>query len=157
MGKGKSKAQGPSHGELVAHLLRSMEQEGLTIEAADAPGHRKVKAGLRRSRSRPDVVARDGRRAIFGVAKSAADASKADAQDQLEALAGKCRMLVICIPKEAADQAVDTLFQNADMPLRRKMRLLRYPEARWQELPRRQQATRPPAPGVRVVVERDSM
>jgi hypothetical protein len=134
-----------------------MEREGLTIEAADAPGHRKVKAGLRRSRSRPDVVARDGRRTIFGVAKSAAEASKADVQDQLEALAGKCRMLVICIPREAADQAVDTLFQNVDMPLWGKMRLLRYPEARWQELPRRQQTTRQPTPAVRVVVERDLM
>jgi hypothetical protein len=157
MKKGKSKAQGPSHEELVQHLLRSMEQQGLTIEAADAPGFRKVKAGLRRARLRPDVVARDGRRAIFGVAKSAAEASKADLQDQLETLAGNCRMLVICIPQEAANQAVDTLFQNADMPNWRKMRLLRYPEARWQELPRRQQATRPPTAGVRVVVERDSM
>jgi hypothetical protein len=131
-----------------------MEREGLTIEAADAPGHRKVKAGLRRARFRPDVVARDGRRAVFGVAKSATEASKANVQDQLETLAGNCRMLVICIPQEAANQAMDTLFQNADLPHWRKMRLLRYPEARWQELPRRQ-ATRQPTAGVRVVVERD--
>jgi hypothetical protein len=157
MAKGKSKAQGPSHEELVQHLVRSMEREGLTIEAADAPGHRKVKAGLRRARLRPDVIARDGRRAIFGVAKTEAEASKAEVQDELESLAGKCRMLVICIPEEAANQAVDTLFQKADTPNWRKMRLLRHPEARWQELPRRQQATSQPAPGVRVVVERDLM
>jgi hypothetical protein len=160
MAKGKGRAQGPLHDKLVEHLLRTMEQEGLTIEAANAPGHRKpghVKGGPRRTRVRPDVVARDGRRAIFGIANSDTEASLADVHDQLETLAGKCRMLVICIPEQTADHAVDALFQSADMSLRQKMRLLRHPDARWQAVPRRQPATRHPGFAVRVVVERDSM
>jgi hypothetical protein len=156
--KGKTKAEGPLHEELVEHLVRSMEQEGFTIEAADAPGYQKpghVKPGLRRSRFRPDVVARDGRRTIFGVAKSEGEASKPYVRDQLETFAGKCRMLVICIPEEAADQAVDTLFHNADMLHSQRMRLLRHPDTKWQEVPRRPQATRrPDHVSVRVMNER---
>jgi hypothetical protein len=146
--KGNRKAKGPLHEELVEHLMHSMEQEGLTIEAADAPGHRRpghVKAGLRRSRFRPDVVALDGRRTIFGVAMTEAEASNAYVRNQLETFAGKCRMLVICIPQEAADQAVDALFHDADMLRRRKMRLLRYPDTKWQELPRTPQGTTRPS------------
>ena len=159
MAKARNKAEGPLHGELVEHLVRSMEREGLKIEAADAPGYRKpgyLKSGLRRSRLRPDVVARDGRRTIFGVATSEAEASKADVRDQLETFAGKCRMLVICIPEEGANQAVDTLFRKADMLNWRKMRLLRHPATTWQEAPRRPQASRRPAfdyASVRVVVD----
>src|SRR5881398_2873222 len=122
--------------ELVGHLVRCMEREGLTIEAAHAPGYRKpgnVKPGLSRSRFRPDVVARDGRRTIFGVAKSEAEASKGYVRDQLETFAGKCRMLVICIPEEAANQAVERLFHNPEMQHWRKMRLLRHPDTNWQE------------------------
>ena len=152
-----------SHEELVAHMVRCMEQEGLTIEAADAPGYPKpghVKAGLRRSRFRPDVVARDGRRTIFGVAKSEAEASKAYVRDQLETFATKCRMLVICIPQEAADQAVDALFANTDMLGRGKMRLLRHLDSKWREVPRTPQETRLPTfdhASVRVMVERHLM
>lgn len=157
--KKRGKAEGPSRAELVEHLVRCMEQQGLTIEAADAPGYRKpghIKQGLRRSRLRPDVVARDGRRTIFGVAKSEAEASEAHVPDQLETFAGKCRMLVICIPKQAANQAVDTVFHNVDMQLSRKMRLLRHPDANWREVPRRSQATKPATFDPRVVVvERD--
>jgi hypothetical protein len=138
--KGQSKVKGPLHEELVWHLVLCMKQEGLTIEAADVPGYRRpgvVKPGLLKSRFRPDVVARDGRRTIFGVAKSAPEASRADVRDQLETFASKCRMLVICIPQEAANQVVSALFHNADMPHWRKMRLLRHPDPKWQEVPRR--------------------
>jgi hypothetical protein len=155
--KRKNKAEGSLHEGLVQHLVRSMEQEGLTIEAADAPGYRKpgrVKPGLGRARFRPDVVARDGRRTIFGVAKTETEASKAHVRDQLETFAGKCRMLVICLPDEAADQAVDALFHNADMPHRGKMRLLRHPDTKWQEVSRRPQARSGPRhASVRVVDE----
>jgi hypothetical protein len=124
-----------------------MEQQGLTIEAADAPGHRKpapVKSGLRRSRVRPDVVARDGRRTIFGVVHGG---------DQLEVLAGKCRTLVICVPQAVADQAASTLLHGVDMQLSRKMRLLKHPDTSWQEMPKRLQASRPAAfdPVVRIL------
>ena len=155
MAKDKSKAKGPSHDELVAHLVRCMEQEGLTIEAADAPGHKRpghVKSGLPRSRFRPDVVARDGRRTIFGVAKSEAEASRAHVREQLETFSGKCRMLVICIPQEGADRAVDALFLNKDMVGRQKMRLLRYPDTKWQEVSKTPQATRQRADHVSVVI-----
>ena len=156
MDKGNGKAKGPSHQELVEHLIRSMEQEGLTIEAADAPGHRRpghVKAGLRRSRFRPDVVARDGRRTIFGVAKSEAEASHRYVRDQLETFAGKCRMLVVCIPRESAHPAVDALFDDADMLRWRKVRLLRHPDTRWQAVHRtRQAALRPTSDHASVIV-----
>ena len=155
----QSNVKGPSHEELVAHLVRSMEQRGLEIVAADAPGYRKprhVKAGLRRLRFRPDVVARDGRRTIFGVAKSEAEASQGDLRDQLETFAGKCRMVVICVPERAADQAKATLFLNADMLHWRKMRLLRHPGTEWQEVRRSRTAAGQPIfnDAVRVVIER---
>jgi hypothetical protein len=155
MAKEKSKGKGPSHDELVAHLVRCMEQEGLTIEAAHAPGYKRpghVKSGLPRSRFRPDVVARDGRRTIFGVAKSEAEVSRAHVREQLETFSGKCRMLVICIPQEGADQAVDALFLNKDILGRQKMRLLRYPDTKWQEVSKTPQATRRPADHVSVVI-----
>ena len=155
MAREKSKAKGPSHDELVAHLVSCMEQEGLTIEAAHVPGYRRpghVKSGLPRSRFRPDVVARDGRRTIFGVAKTEAEASRAYVREQLETFSGKCRMLVICIPQEGADQAVETLFLNTDMLGRQKMRLLRHPDTKWQEGPRTPQATRQRADHVSVVI-----
>jgi hypothetical protein len=147
-----------THQELVEHLVRCMELQGFTIEAADAPGYRKpgnVKSGLRRSRVRPDVVARDGRRTIFGVAKGGAEASDAQVGDQLETFAGRCRMLVICIPKQAANQAGDTRFHSVDVQLSRKMRLLRHPDISWQEMPRRAQASRPATfdPVVRIVAD----
>ena len=135
-----------THQELVEHLVQCMEQQGLTIEAADAPGYRKpghVKSGLRRSKFRPDVVARDGRRTIFGVVHGG---------DQLEVLAGKCRTLVICVPKAVADEAASTL-HNVDMQLAPKMRLLKHPDTSWQEMPKRLQTSRPAAfdPVVRIV------
>jgi hypothetical protein len=158
VGKGKGKAKGPSREELVAHLVRCMEQTGLTIEAADVPGYRRpghVKPGLPRSRFRPDVVARDGRRTIFGMAKSEGEASRAYVRDQLETFTRKCRMLVICIPQEGADQAVDALFLNSDMVRRNKVRLLRHPDTKWQEVLKTPQPTRRPADhvSVRVIVE----
>ena len=158
VGKGKSKTKGPSREELVAHLVRCMEQAGLTIEAADVPGYRRpghVKPGLPRSRFRPDVVARDGRRTIFGMAMTEGEASRAYVRDQLETFTRKCRMLVICIPQECADQAVDALFLNSDMVRRNKVRLLRHPDTKWQEVLKTPQPTRRPADhvSVRVIVE----
>jgi hypothetical protein len=104
---------------------------------------------------RPDVVARDGRRTIFGVAKSEAEASRARVRDQLETFSGKCRTLVICIPQEGADQAADALSHNADMIGWQKMRLLRHPDTKWQEVPRTPQAARRPTDhvSVRVIAE----
>jgi hypothetical protein len=146
--KAKRRTEGPPHQELVEHLVRSMEQVGLTIESADAPGYRKpgrVGSGLLRSGCRPDVIARHGRRTIFGVASHDADASKADVRDQLDTLAAKCRMLVICMPLEAADRAGDALFHNPDLLHWRKIRLLRHPDTTWQEAPRRLPSTKRPA------------
>jgi hypothetical protein len=131
--------------ELVEHLVRCMEQEGLTIEAANAPGYRRprpVKSGLWRARFCPDVVARDGRRVIFGVVQSEVAASSESFRNQLETFASKCRMLVICVPGHAADRAVEVLFHNADMPHWRKMRLLRHPNAKWQDVPKRAKTRR---------------
>jgi hypothetical protein len=141
--------------ELVAHLVRCMEGAGLEIESAVAPGYRKpahIKAGFMRSKLRPDVVARDGRRTIFGIAVSNADESL---REQLDVLAGKCRTIVICIPNDPADQALDMLLQDAGAPHFRKMRVLRHPSTKWQELPRRPRATAQPNPNpsVTVVIE----
>jgi len=149
-----SKVNAASHEELVAHLVRSMQRQGLTIEAANAPGYRKpghVKSGRGRSRFRPDVVALDGRRTIFGVAKSGAEASSGDVRDQLEAFASKCRTVVICVPEKAADGLV----RSSDTPSWRKLRLLRHPSTQWQDMPRTPRAMTRPAfapAGVSVVI-----
>jgi hypothetical protein len=141
MKKANKKADGPSHEELVLNLVRAMKQEGLTIEAADAPGFPKPpqmkRFGLRASRSRPDVIGRDGRRTIFGEAKLGSEIGESYVPDQLESFASKCRLLVVCIPKEAADEAIDTLFDKAHIPHSARIRLLTYPETKWRDLPRR--------------------
>ena len=126
--------------ELVQHLVRCMEQQGLTVEAADAPGYRMprlVKLLRRRSsRLRPDVIAKDGRRTVFGAVKCGSEIGEAHLADHLESLASKCRLLIVCIPEAAADEAVDTLFHQAPMPQRQKIRLLRYPKTRWEDIPK---------------------
>ena len=128
------------HEELVQHLVRCMEQQGLTIEAADAPGYRKPRPfkrfGLGSSRLRPDVVARDGRRTIFGAAKCASEIGEARVSVELDKLAGKSRLLVVCIPEAGADETIETLFHRTPMPHRQKIRLLRYPKTRWEEIPK---------------------
>jgi hypothetical protein len=96
-------------------------------------------------------VARDGRRTVFGEAKSASEISEAYVPEQLETLARKCRLLVICIPEKAAGEAIDTLFYNAQMSQWPKMRLLRYPGTMWEEPPKAAgrkaaMARRPPGP-----------
>jgi hypothetical protein len=117
-----------------------MEQADMVIEAADAPDHPKPSqtkaSGLRRRRARPDVVAKDGRRTVFGEAVTGAEVGDARVPDQLETLARSCRMLVICIPEEAADDAIETLFLERHLPHWHKMRVLRYPAEGWQELPK---------------------
>ena len=126
---------------LVEHLVRCMEGAGLEIEAALAPGYRKpshIKAGFLRSKVRPDVVARDGRRAIFGIAVSNAEES---VPEHLEVLAGKCRTVVICVSAEAAESVVADLLQDAAKPHWHKMRLLRHPHTQWQEMPRARPTT----------------
>jgi hypothetical protein len=128
-----------SHEELVRHLIRSMEGQGLEIEAADVSGHAKpkpVKMGLRPGRSRPDVVARDGRRAVFGVALTPTEIGNSHTPEKLATVAQKCRLLVVCVPEEAAQQALDTLFNREKLAHRPKMRLLRHPLARWEEPPK---------------------
>jgi hypothetical protein len=129
---------GPSHEELVLHLVACMEREGLTVEAADAPGYGKppqLKRGLRPGRGRPAVVARDGRRTILGEVKTAQEMGEGHVPEQLETFASKCRLLVVCVPEGVADEAV-SLLNGADMPHRPKMRLLRYPRAKWDEFPK---------------------
>ena len=130
----------PLREELVQHLVRCMEQQGLTVEAADAPGYRRPRLvklfGLRSSRLRPDVIAKDGRRTVFGAVKCGSETGEAHLADHLEGLASKCRLLVVCIPEVAADEAMDTLFRGAPMPQRQKIRLLRYPKTRWEDIPK---------------------
>jgi hypothetical protein len=115
-----------------------MEYECLTIEAAGVPGHPspgRVKRGLRRARLRPDVVARDGRRAVLGIALSGSQIGKIYVPDQLDTIARRCRKLVICVAEEAADETIDTLF-GKPMTHWRKMRMLTYPETKWEEVAR---------------------
>jgi hypothetical protein len=141
----------PSQEDLVRHLVLCMEQAGFTIEATDASGFakpRQVKRfGLRPGRFRPDVVARDGRRTVFGEARSGAEISDKQTSERLETLARHCRLLVICLPEEVADEAIDTLFLKAHLPHWHKMRVLRYPRATWQELPRGAGRKGPPGGG----------
>ena len=116
-----------------------MELQGLKIEAAAAPGYRKpapVKGGLLQSKLRPDVMAREGCRAVFGVAMTMVEASKKDMRDELEIIASKCRKVVICVSEDAADQAVACLLQDADKQHLRKVHLLRPPQNTWQEMPK---------------------
>jgi hypothetical protein len=149
----------PPHEELVRHLVRCMEDEGLEIEAADAPGHPKpkpVKRSLRPERSRPDVVARDRRRTVFGEALSVADIGESYIPEKLATLAQKCRLLVICVPESVAQQAIEKLFSGERMPHRPKMRLLRHPRAKWEEPPKQVGSKKPRGPdiGPHVVVQR---
>jgi hypothetical protein len=130
---------GPSHGELIRHMVRSMEEQGLEIEAADVSGRAKpkpVKRGMRPARSRPDVVAKDGRRTVFGVALVPVDIVDRHTPEKLETLAQKCRFLVICVAEEAAQQVVDVLFNGEQIPHRPKMRLLKHPLAKWEDPPK---------------------
>jgi hypothetical protein len=142
----------------VQHLVRGMVEQGLEIEAADAPGHPKpkpVKRSLRPERSRPDVVARDGRRTVFGEALSASDIGQSHMPEKLATLAQKCRTLVVCVPEAAAQQAIDTLFNRDQMPHRPKMRLLRHPHTKWEEPPKAAGPTRRgPDIGPHVVIQR---
>lgn len=127
-------------GQLVLHLVSCMEQEGITIEAAEAPGYPRPRQnkrfGLRTGRLRPDVAGRDGRRAILGVVTCGAQIGEAHLSGQLDALARECRTLVVCIPGETPEHAIDSAFPGERMPHRRKMRVLRYPDTKWQELRR---------------------
>jgi len=132
-------AEGPLHEELVEHLLRCMEQAGMSIEAASAPGHPKpapvTRLGLRPRRFRPDAVARDGRRTIMGEAMTAAELADGKSANRLETLSRNCRILILCIPDGAAEETVASLLRSAGMP-HAKGRLLRYPRESWEELPR---------------------
>jgi hypothetical protein len=126
--------------ELVQHLVRCMEQQGLTVEAADAPGYKRPRLvklfGLRSSRLRPDVIGRDGRRTVFGAVRCGSEIGEAHLANQLDSLASKCRLLVVCFPESAADNAIDTLFHQAPMSQRQRIRLLRHPKTRWEEIPK---------------------
>ena len=130
----------PGRKDLVRHLVLCMEQEGFTIEAAGVPGYPKPpqvkRFGLRPGRFRPDVVARDGRRTVFGIAKAGEEIGEAYVPEQLESFAQISRLLVICLPEAAADGAIETLFLKEHLPHWRKMRLLRYPAEKWQEVPK---------------------
>src|SRR5262245_24444286 len=131
--------EGPAREELVRHLVRCMERDGMVIEAADLPGHNKpgaLKRGLIRSRLKPDAVARDGRRIIFGIAASGAEIAGRDLPPHLEALAGKCRMLVVCVPNDRADEVVDAVLRGGQVPSWRKLRLLSHPMTKWAEVPK---------------------
>jgi hypothetical protein len=130
---------GPTHEELIRHMIRSMEEEGYEIEAADVSGREKpkpLKRGLRPSRSRPDVVARDGRRMVFGEALAPADIADPHTPEKLEALAQRCRVLIVCVAEEAAQQALEVLFNGVLIPHRPKMRILRHPLAKWEDPPK---------------------
>lgn len=131
---------------LVEHLVRSMEQAGFTIEAAEASGHRKpgrIASGLRRPRFRPHVVSRDGRRTVFGIAKTESEMSKASVREELDALAAKCRTLVVCVPQQAAREVVSAVLHDPALRNRGKIRLLRHPDTDWKEAPKPPARKRP--------------
>jgi hypothetical protein len=131
--------QGPGHEELVRHLVFCMEEQGLEVEAADLPSREKpkpLKRGLRPGRSRPDVVARDGRRMVFGVALPASEIGHSHMPEKLATLAPKCRLLIVCVSSESAQYALDTLFNAPSLPHRPKMRLLRHPLGKWEDPPK---------------------
>jgi hypothetical protein len=139
MARNESTNAKPSREELVRHLLRAMEEQGLEIEAADLYGRAKpkpVRLGLRPGRSRPDVMARDGRRTAFGLALLQSDIGAAHMPEKLATLAQKCRLLVICVSEDDAQHALDTLFNRERLAHRRKMRLLRHPRLKWEDPPK---------------------
>ena len=134
---GKGTPQDSRREILVQHLVRVMEQEGLSIEAATTPGHRRPArlklGGLKRSRLRPDVLARDGRRAILGLVLDRSQIHEPYLADELVAFASNCRLLVVCVAADAADETIDVFIRH----LRRhwgKMRLLTHPGTQWEEV-----------------------
>ena len=138
---------------LVQHLVDCMEQEGLVVEAARLPGHKRpgaVKRGFVRSGPRPDAVGRDGRRAILGVAVSDRELADSEFPVHLEALAGKCRTLLVCLPDASADEVVNTVIRKGQVPSWRKLRLLRHPSTKWAEVPREATRVRGAGPQVRL-------
>jgi len=136
-GRGKA-THDPSREELVQHLLRVLENQKFEIEAAGVGGHprpARIRLGLRRARLRPDVVARDGRRSVVGFALDRQLIREPYVPDELDAYAGTCRLLVICVADESADLAIKVLFDKP-MPNWRKMRLLRLPGEKFEEVPK---------------------
>jgi hypothetical protein len=153
----RSAYQGPAHQELVRHMVFCMEEQGVEIEAADLDGRPKpkpVKRGLRPARSRPDVVAKDGRRTVFGLALTPAEIAEPHAPEKLEILAQKCRLLIVCVAEEAAQQAIETLFSGAQMSHRPKLRLMRHPLGKWEDPPKTVGPTTRYEPGFASVVVR---
>jgi hypothetical protein len=131
-------AHSATRAELGQHLLGVLEQQGLTIEAATAPGYPqpgRMRLGIRRARLRPDVVAHDGRRTVLGIALDKELIRAAYVPAELDAYAGTCRMLVICVTQESANQAIQVLFDKP-VPNWRKMRLLRSPGERFEDVSR---------------------
>jgi hypothetical protein len=135
----KPAGEAPLHDELVQHLLRCMEKAGMEIGAASAAGYGRpapvTRLGLRPRRWRPDVVARDGRRAVFGAAMTEDELAGSKAGDRLGTLSRNCRTLILCIPADVEEEAVETMLRGSDMP-HAKGRLLRYPRETWEELPK---------------------
>jgi hypothetical protein len=136
----RSAGKEPLHDQLVEHLIACMKHAGVTVEAAEAPGFKRPRQfkrlGLRTGRFRPDVIARDGRRSVLGVCKSGAELREAHLPDQLEAFAQRCRMLIVCVCEADAEEALEALFPDADTPHRLKLRLLRHPRPRWEDVPK---------------------
>ncbi len=122
---------------LVQHLVRVMEQASLSIQAAATPGHRRPArlklGGLKRSRLRPDVLARDSRRAVLGLVLDRSQIYEPYVPDELDAFASNCRLLVICVAAPAADEAIDIFIRNPK-PHWGKMRLLTHPGTQWEEV-----------------------
>ena len=115
-----------------------MEEQGFTIEAAAARSHRRpgrIRLRLRRARLRPDVVARDRRRAILGFALDEELMREPYVPAELDAYAATCRLLVICVAQETANQAIHYLFEKP-VPNWRKMRLLKCPGTELEDVSR---------------------
>jgi len=107
-------AEGELHKRLVLHLADTLKGRGDLVQAVAAPGyaHPREVFRWRWSPGRiPDVVARDGRRRVFGDAKlHAADVKRS--LSQLTLLATLSRELVICVP-EAELQATAEVLDDA--------------------------------------------
>ena len=92
-----------------------------------------MRRGLKRARLAPDVVARDGRRSVLGFALDPQQFRQPSVPNELDTYAGTCRMLVICVAEENSNAAIHVLFDKP-MPNWRKMRLLRRPGTKLEEV-----------------------
>ncbi len=120
-------AEGELHRHLVQHIVVVMRARGLAIVSVDARGSHRPEEVRRWPWQelwfRPDVVARYGRRRIYGDAKRNARDVQA-CVGQLVVLAAMSSEMVICVPDAELASTAHVLDDSWGLRSYRRLRLL---------------------------------